>query len=51
MGIYIMLILLELNDLKIEFTQNELIDLGLGIAEKRYTQEDVLIWIESHLAY
>lgn len=46
MGIYIMLILLELNNINMEFEQNELVDLGLGIAEGRYNQESIYSWIK-----
>ena len=32
MGVYLMLILLEYNGINLSFTQNELVDLGLGVA-------------------
>ena len=48
MGIYVMLILLELNEIKIVFNQNELVSLGLGIAEGRLKQPDIRNWIQEH---
>lgn len=48
MGIYIMLILLELNGITIKFTQEELITLGLGTAAGSLKQDDILKWIEEH---
>lgn len=48
MGIYVMLILLEYNEIKLKFTQSELIDLGLGIAKGEVKQDNILKWIEKH---
>ena len=48
MGIYIMLILLQYNEINLEYDQKELIDLGLGIAESRYSQIDIQKWIIGH---
>jgi death-on-curing protein len=45
MGIYVMLILLEYNGIVLNFTQQELVDLGLGVADNRYGQEDISNWI------
>ena len=47
-GIYVMLVLLEYNGIKLSFTQKELIDLGLGIATGELKQENVLAWIKNH---
>ena len=48
MGIYIMLVILELNEIKISYTQNELIILGLTAAKGELKQQDIYIWIENH---
>lgn len=48
MGIYIMLILLEYNNIKLSFQQKELIELGLNVSKGIYTKEDILYWIKNH---
>ncbi|HEY8889065.1 MAG TPA: type II toxin-antitoxin system death-on-curing family toxin [Clostridium sp.] len=47
-GIYVMLILLEYNGIRLLFTQKELIDLGLGIAKGELKQENIYEWIKNH---
>jgi death-on-curing protein len=49
-GAHAMLVFLILNDVEVEYSQEELIDLFLGVAngEKGYT--DVLSWIVLHLS-
>lgn len=47
-GVSVMLLLLKLNDIKIEYKQEELVDLGIKIAENKYKEEDIKKWIESH---
>lgn len=47
-GIYTMLVLLEYNKIKLFFTQEELINLGLGIAKGELKQENILEWITNH---
>lgn len=37
-----MLILLEYNSVVLKYEQNELVDLGLGVAEGRYNQEHII---------
>jgi death on curing protein len=44
---YIMLINLEINNIELECTNEELIKLGLNIAQD-YTKEDILKWIINH---
>jgi len=44
-----MLIVLHLNSIKLTYTQQELISLGLGIADGSLDYEYILAWIESHL--
>jgi len=43
-----MLILLEYNEIKLSFTQKELVDLGLGIAKGELKQENITQWIKNH---
>ncbi|AGK98058.1 type II toxin-antitoxin system death-on-curing family toxin [Clostridium pasteurianum] len=47
-GIYVMLILLEYNGIKLRFTQNELINLGLGIGKGDFKQEYIVLWVKNH---
>lgn len=48
MGIYLLLLLLEYNDIILHYTQPELIDLGSGVANGRYQQGDIVNWIKTH---
>jgi death-on-curing protein len=45
-----LLVMLRLNDVRIQYTQAELIALGLGIADGSLEYEDILKWIGTHLA-
>lgn len=47
-GIYAMLVFLELNGMEIECSEEELIALGLGIASGEIEEKDVNIWIVTH---
>lgn len=47
-GVAVMLLLLELNNVKIIYTQDELINLGLTIAEGRIDNDDIYNWIIQH---
>lgn len=47
-GILVMLILLKLNDIVIEYTQKELIEIGIGLASGNTKYNDLLEWIETH---
>lgn len=48
-GVTVMLILLKLNEISISYTQQELIDLGLGLASGELNEEDVKRWINTKL--
>jgi len=48
-GVATMLLLLKLNQIDINYTQNELIDLGLGIADGTIDEKSVKDWIEKHM--
>ena len=45
-----MLTFLEVNGIRIECTDNELIELGLGIAAGKINYEEILDWILNHEA-
>ena len=47
-GIYAMLVFLELNDIVLNYTQPELIDLGLGLANGVLSEQNVLAFINEH---
>ncbi len=47
-GIAVMLLLIELNGIKIDYAQSELADLGRGVAEGIYDQSSVREWIYMH---
>ena len=43
-----MLILLELNGVTLKYTQNELIKIGLMLADGNMTVKDLLLWLIDH---
>ena len=47
-GVYVMLVFLELNGMEIDCVDEELVDLGLGVASGAMRDEDIVIWILSH---
>ncbi len=47
-GIHVMLIFLELNGVQPDYTQEELIDLGLGVAAGDLDVNDILNWLSEH---
>ncbi|MBP2032590.1 death-on-curing protein [Clostridium algifaecis] len=47
-GIYVMLVLLEYNKIKIKFSQNELVNFAIDIASGKIDQESVANWIKIH---
>jgi len=47
-GIYVMLVFLELNNILLAYTQRELIDLGLGTANGKLNDTDILAFINEH---
>ena len=44
----VMLMTLRLNHVQIQYTQAELIQLGLSVADNSYRYEDILAWINNH---
>lgn len=47
-GMLVMLMTLRLNHVQIQYTQAELIQLGLSVADNSYRYEDILAWIINH---
>ena len=47
-GVAVMILLLKLNSIILRYTQQELIDLGLGVAEGKLNEDDIFNWIERH---
>jgi death-on-curing protein len=47
-GLFVMLVFLQLNNIKLNFTQSELVDLGVGIAEGQTDSEQITKWILTH---
>lgn len=47
-GIFAMLVYIEINNDKLSYTQQELVDLGLGVASGNLNYEDVLKWVLNH---
>ena len=47
-GLLTMLTFLEVNGVKLNYTDDELIDLGLSLAKNSKTYENLVEWIKSH---
>lgn len=47
-GLHVMLVFLAINGVEIECTQQELIDVGLSLADGTMNAEKLLIWLSSH---
>jgi len=47
-GLFVMLVFLELNNIKLYFSQSELVELGMGIAEGKTDSEQITKWIIKH---
>lgn len=47
-GIMVMLSFLEINGIHLSYTDDELIELGLGLASDKISYEDLLTWIKTH---
>ena len=47
-GVYVMLVFLELNGMEIDCVDEELVALGLGVASGEMKDEDIVFWILSH---
>lgn len=47
-GVYVMILFLEINGIKIDATNEEIIKIGISVADGSMKYEDVLEWINSH---
>ena len=47
-GVFTMLMTLELNGISLQFSQEELIELGLSVADGSLDYEKILNWIKAH---
>ena len=47
-GVFVMLMTLELNGINLKFSQKELIELGLSVADGTWNCERILDWIKKH---
>ncbi|MHB8065038.1 MAG: type II toxin-antitoxin system death-on-curing family toxin [Ruminiclostridium sp.] len=48
-GIAVMVIMLKMNSVKVSYTQQDLIDLGLKTAESLMKENDIFNWINEHI--
>ena len=46
-GVSVMVLLLKLNSIHIKYSQQELIDLGLKVADGTFSENDIKIWINN----
>ena len=49
-GVYIMLSFLEMNGIRLQCTDDELVDIGLSVAAGRMGYEELLQWVLDHKA-
>ena len=49
-GVYIMLSFLEMNGIRLQCTDDELVDIGLSVASGRMKYEDLHQWVLDHKA-
>ena len=47
-GAHAMLVFLALNDIRLQYTQEELYTIILDVAARKSSQENLLTWIEAH---
>ena len=47
-GVYVMLIFLDVNGIRMIYSDNDIITLGLGIADDSLKYKDVLTWVNRH---
>lgn len=48
-GTHLMLILLEINGYTLEYSQDELINIIMGLASSKKSESDLLTWVKVHL--
>lgn len=47
-GVVTMLVTLRLNNIKLQYTQSELIEFSLGAADNKFGYDEILEWIRVH---
>ena len=47
-GIYVMLAFLEMNGIRIRCTDDELVEIGLSVADGSMRYEELLAWVQEH---
>lgn len=48
-GVYVMLVFLEINGIEIDCVNEELVSLGLGVASGEMKDKDIVAWILCHI--
>lgn len=48
-GVAVLILLLKMNNVKIKYTQQEIVNLGLKVAEGLWKEKDILDWIKGHI--
>lgn len=48
-GIHLTLLFLKINNVQLNYVQQELIDLGFGIASSKLQKNDIREWFENHV--
>lgn len=48
-GIHLALLFLKINNVQLNYVQQELIDLGVGIASSKLQKNDIRKWFENHV--
>ena len=47
-GMYIMLTFLEVNGIRLDCTNEDIVEAGLGVASGKMSYEELLAWVKSH---
>ena len=47
-GMYIMLTFLEVNGIRLDCTNEDVVEAGLGVASGKISYEELLAWVKSH---
>ncbi len=50
-GMYVMLTFLEVNGIKLECSNEDIVEVGLGVASGRMDYEELLTWVRNHEIY
>ncbi|MBW9158109.1 type II toxin-antitoxin system death-on-curing family toxin [Clostridium tagluense] len=46
-GVSVMVLLLKLNNINVKYSQKQLIELGLKVADETFSENDIKIWINN----